>query len=1283
MRALVVLGVCGSALTTPRAAARDGCCPQHPVSAAKAVALHPSGDYHRRIAAGHEGSTVSLPAAHAQTIRGTVELRQEFPAGAGIGGRLDGVRNGTFFLTEDGNRIRGLAIYPEERIAYRYTSRADGTVAAEEVPLDDVLCVGLPKRAGDDPELPPAARAGDTTALAIPSLQSRPEATAVVYLDMDGQTVTDSHWNGGQTIVAASPSFSSSRAQAIWERVSEDYRPFHINVTTDENVYLSAPQNRRIRCIITPTGAWYGNAGGVAYVGSFRWNGDTPCWVFQTGEKSAAEAISHEVGHTVGLGHDGKSPDTEYYSGHGSGVTGWAPIMGVGYYKDLVQWSKGEYTDANNTQNDLSIITASNNGFGYRADDYGNNWQEATALSSGSFNLHGVIERNSDVDAFLFTVESGNVTITVDPTAKAPNLDILAEIRNSSSALIASSNPSGTLNASFSETLPYGTYVLLISGTGKGDPLGTGYTDYASLGTYTLSGTIVGSSAEQVFTIDENPADAQLIGRVETVDSPGDTLAFSVRSGTFSDAVSVDNSGDLHVADAGVYDYEARDRFDIVVNVDNQTTPALSRDYAVRVDIRDINEVPVYGGTPYAWYVREAAPAGTVVGTVQAADPEQTAVVYAITGGNEDGFFSMDANAGIVRSTGQRWMTPDQPGPLVLQVRASDQGNPARTADASVEVTVLAHLLDSGAELAYHVPTNAALGSTWTGRHFDDSAWQTGTGGIGYDTASTYDAYIGTDVQSAMYNKAPSLYVRHAFLIPDAANIADVVLGIRFDDGFIAYLNGAEIARRNAPQTPAWDSVSAASHSDTEAVKLQYMAIDASGLLSDGRNILAIHGMNTSVASSDLLLDPVVAVTLHTAPSVRLPGIVSQWATNVTMHSADFRADVTAGGNVPSVTLYWGTTDGGTDPAAWQNATELGYQAGDIRHAMEGLTETLGYYARIRAANSAGATWANASIAFTMRHETLQLVVPGAPADYIVPSHAGDDDVWMTVGFWTRGWSQGYNAIGYERSSGYESYLLTDVESEMYGTNASLYIRIPFQLEAKPDLASLQLEMQYDDAFAAYLNGHEIAQGGDLARFVQWDSDAESSRPDSSAIVFEAFDVSAFANRLVVGDNVLAIHGLNQSTTSSDMLIRARLTGARRFRAQTYEQWRIAEAVLPEASSDPDDDPDGDGWINVLEYAFGGNAAEPDADRMRPRAQAGAGYMDLTYRRRANHSEAGISYRVRSTPGLKQPAWSTEAGQPLGAPIPDPDGISETVTVRIDAAGPARFYRLSASVPAE
>ena len=257
-------------------------------------------------------------------------------------------------------------------------------------------------------------------------------------------------------------------------------------------------------------------AGGVAYLNSFSWNTDTPCFVFPdslgNNGKGIAECISHEVGHTLDLSHDGDASQ-EYYGGHGSGATGWAPIEGVGYYKNLTQWSKGEYSGANQLQDDLAIISSATNGFGYRNDDFGSTVATASNLNfsnATTISTTGIIEKNTDLDYFRFNLTVGGAaTININPAVNGPNLDIEAKLFDASGSLLLTSNPITTLDASFNTTLTAGTYYISIDGVGMGDPfsnpLTSGYTDYGSLGFYSITGTVPNATMSLGITGSDSP----------------------------------------------------------------------------------------------------------------------------------------------------------------------------------------------------------------------------------------------------------------------------------------------------------------------------------------------------------------------------------------------------------------------------------------------------------------------------------------------------------------------------------------------------------------------------------------------------------------------------------------------------------------------------------------------------------------------------------------------------------------------------------------------------------
>ena len=172
------------------------------------------------------------------------------------------------------------------------------------------------------------------------------------------------------------------------------------------------------------------------------------------------------------------------------------------------------------------------------------------------------------------------------------------------------------------------------------------------------------------------------------------------------------------------------------------------------------------------------------------------------------------------------------------------------------------------------------------------------------------------------------------------------------------------------------------------------------------------------------------------------------------------------------------------------------------------------------------------------------LIETGANCTVLVPTNGTLGTTWTANGFNDSSWISGTTGVGYERSSGYDSFFNIDVEAQMFGQRTSAYLRVPFNVTDVGEIAALELQLQYDDGFVAYLNGVEVARDR-ASGAVTWASAASSDHTDSLASQFTPFNLSAFTSALVEGNNVLAIHGLNRGTTSSDFLIRPRLIGTR------------------------------------------------------------------------------------------------------------------------------------------
>jgi hypothetical protein len=229
-----------------------------------------------------------------------------------------------------------------------------------------------------------------------------------------------------------------------------------------------------------------------------------------------------------------------------------------------------------------------------------------------------------------------------------------------------------------------------------------------------------------------------------------------------------------------------------------------------------------------------------------------------------------------------------------------DGNDPYPWAGSNSEVT----LVEEAAPKSVLVPTGD-IGTDWQGGNepYPETGWDDGTpvtpgrtGGVGYDEDTTYNPYLTYDVISEMNDNNESCYIRIPFNVTqDPAEFNFMTLKIRYDDAFVAYINGQKVCQStNAPTLLSWDSGADAGRpgSDQAAMLFEFFDLNSHvSLLQPGNNILAIHGLNYLINSSDFLVSVELVAGYSVSSAIEYTGPVAIDS------SSTVKARVLSGGN--------------------------------------------------------------------------------------------------------------------------------------------------------------------------------------------------------------------------------------------------------------------------------------------------------------------------------------------------------------------------------------------------
>jgi hypothetical protein len=399
----------------------------------------------------------------------------------------------------------------------------------------------------------------------------------------------------------------------------------------------------------------------------------------------------------------------------------------------------------------------------------------------------------------------------------------------------------------------------------------------------------------------------------------------------------------------------------------------------------------------------------------------------------------------------------------------------------------------------------------WTLEDFDASEWEVAPSGFGYGDRLDL---IGT-VLDDMEDSYVTVYLRHTFEIDNLAAINSVAFSMDYDDAFVAYINGVEVARRNVEGTPpAFNTLAGTNHESTgqlEAIPL--LDIDS---LEEGENILAIQMHNTTHSSSDLHLR--IEVIANPESGGQCPDGMACSQDGIT----------------GEIMLNWTNREGGYEAIQiWRNGEMIEENIGGDQELYVDDNPIFGEIAyAVVAIDPAAACEECAPLECTLIifNEEDTLVAPGDEWNYLTGAAGGPDPEWLDVDFDDFEWEVGPTGIGYGDND--DATVLDD----MRGNYVVVYARKVVELELVT-IDSLVLSCAVDDGFVAYVNGEEVGRFNVADGEVNNDTPAITANPAGEPVDDDYTPVAIAIARdlLVEGNNVISISIHNAGLTSSDL----------------------------------------------------------------------------------------------------------------------------------------------------